>query len=135
MGTSTRKRRDEGKISMGPLFPKEPQRLPKLNSSLLCKNLPREQDHRHNLYLNALSRAGLIPKNVYDTGLTWLPERSNLINSRASGIAPGGGFVDSSNLRKSSGMKSWHDDHFRNIVNLNNSNVTQKFNLSKKDMQ
>jgi len=132
MPTSTRKRREGGKLSMGPLFPKEPQRLPKLNSSLLSKNLPRDQDHRHNLYLNALSRAGLIPKNVCASGLTGSSERSKLINSRA---APGGGFVDSSNQKKNPAMKSWHDDHARNTVNLNNSNVTQKLNLSKKGIQ
>jgi len=135
MGTSTRKRSEGGKISMGPLFPKEPQRLRKLNSSLLSKNLPRDPDHRHNLYLNALSRAGLIPKNVCASGLTGSSERSKLINSRAFGISPGGGFVDSSNQKKNPAMKSWHDDHARNTVNLNNSNVTQKLNLSEKGIQ
>jgi len=135
MGTSTRKRRNGGKIPLGPLFRKEPQRRPKLNSSLLCKNLPKDQDHRHNLYLNALSRAGLIPKNVGATGLTGSPERPKLINSGHLGMAPGGGFVDSSNQKKNPAMRNWHDDNARNTVNLNNSNVTQKFNFSKTGTQ
>jgi len=135
MGTRARKRRNGGKIPMGPLFPKEPQRRPKLNSSLLCKNLPKDQDHRHNLYLNALSRAGLIPKNVCATGLTGSSERPKLINSGPLEITPGGGFVDSSNQKKNPAMRNWLDDNARNTVDLNNSNVTQKFNFPKKGTQ
>jgi len=118
-----RKWRDRENISAGQFFSRESNLHPRPNRLLLSKNLRRDQVQRHTLYLNALSRAGLVPKSAWPSALTGSSDMTKLRNSRAvMWAAAGGGTNDCSNRGRRSELT-------RKAIKLHNSNITQKLNL------
>jgi len=122
--------KDGEDMSTGQFLSRESHRPPKSSRLLLNKNLRRDQDHRHTLYLNALSRAGLVPKSAWPSVLTGSADMAKLSNSRAvMAAAVGGGTVNCSNQKKNTLTGSRRSELTRKAVKLHNSNLNQKFNL------
>jgi len=121
---------DRQDMSAGQDFSRESLRDQKSNRLLLDIKLRREQEHRHSLYLNALSRAGLVPKSAWPSAFAGSADMTNLRNSRAAMKgAPGGGLYNSSNQKKNTLMGSQRSELTRKAVELHNSNLSQNFNL------
>jgi len=131
LGSSPRKRRDTENNTKVPFSSKE-QRRSKSTSKLLSKNLPKDQDHRHSFYLNALSRAGLIPKWACATGVSG-PERRKLRKSRM--IAAEEGCGDSAMQKKTSLTMRWRGDRAKKTAKQKNIKDRKKYNLSSKGLQ